>query len=314
MDWPAVTAIAAVATAIATAITAILAMWRSIRRPVVTWLKRNALYKGLSKYDLDILKALHDSDTTQISGGYDDTGSPRICTMLDCIPGAPVACRLKASDHYQRSLTHLATHGLLEENTPLDMSWRYLRYDLSQRYVKTYRLTTDGKRFIHKYAVGLHRGEKCIRRWFRGLKKHKYGDRYQDKVDANVRSKLPNLLRGVVWLKQYYLGANSLGADQSMCPSIYEYSPGSRSDEVECIVEIPLSNLDVAKSDRVFLAINTSSKPQYLKYNPKVAEVADAYWIEAVVVKIVKNADPVGTVLNLGQTQEFAPVLENSRV
>ena len=302
MDPSEVTAIAAIATAIATAITAILAIWRSIHRPLLTWLKRNALYKSLSKYERDILKALSDSDNTQISGGYDDTGSPHISTMLECVPCAPIACRLKVSGHYLPSLCRLAVHDLLKENTPLDTP---LRYDPSKRHLKAYRLTPEGKQFIHKYAVGRHRIERFVRRWFKGLCKHKYEGRYCDSVGADARRKLPNLLQGAV--KLHSCDVTSLGADQMMRPSIYEYPPWARKDGVECIVEIPLLNLDVAENDQVFLAIYTSNKPRYLKFNPKVAESSGDYWIQAEVISIRENDYPVGTVINIGNAKPFNP-------
>ncbi len=305
MDWPAVTAIAAIATAIATAITAILAIWRSIRRPVLAWRRRNALYKSLSKYDRDILKALRDSDTTQVSGGYDDTGNPRISTMLECVPGAPVACRLKVSGHYLPSLRRLAVYGFLKENTLLDTP---SRYEPSKRHLKAYHLTPKGKQFIHKYAIGWHQIEKFIRRRFKGLCKHKYEERrYCDSVGAYARRKLPNLLQGAVKLHSY--DVTPLGADQSMRPGIYEYPPWARKDGVECIVEIPLLNLDAGENNQVFLAIHASNKPRYLKFNPKVAESSGDYWIQAKVISIKENNNPEGTVINLGNAKPFDPDL-----
>lgn len=307
MDWPAVTAIAAIATAVATAITAILAIWRSIRRPVLAWRKRNALYKILSEYEHDILKAFHDSETTQVSGGYDDTGIPHISTMLECVPGAPIACRLKASEHYLPILHRLAAvYGFLKENTPLDTP---LRYDPSKRHLKAYHLTPEGKQFIHKYAVGRHRIEKFIRRWFKGLCKHKYEERrYCDSVGAYARRKLPKLLRGTAWLKKYDPGAN-LGMSANMYPIIYEYPIRARQDGVECMVEIPLSNLDAGENNQVFLAIHASNKPRYLKFNPKVAESSGDYWIQAKVISIKENNNPEGTVINLGNAKPFDPDL-----
>lgn len=311
MDWSAVTAIAAIATAISTTTIAAPIVWRGVCLPLLAWFRKNAVYNHLAIYDRDILRALRDTETTQISAGYDDS-LPSIDTILDRVLSARVACRLKVSAHYHQNLDHLSKHGLLEEES---MPWDVIsRYDPSQRYVKAYRLTTDGERFIRKYAVGLHRGERFIRRWLKGLDKHKCKGRFRDEIGTDARSKLPNLLRGKAWLKKYQSGAKSLGTDQLIRVSIYEYPPGTRKDGVECMVEIPLSNLDVAENDRAILAVDTSSKPQHLKFNRKVAEATDAYWVEAVVVGIVKNSDPVGTVLNLQRTREFNPSLENSRV
>ena len=292
--------------AVVGAITGVLVVWKDT--PVWRWLRnrlnRNRLYNHLSPCDRDILKALSDSDTRQVSGGYDGEDNPRIHTMLDCIPGAPVDCRLKVSGHYRRSLDHLASRGLLKENESWDVP---SRYDPSQRYVKAYRLTSCGEKFICKYATGLHRGERFVRRWIKGLNRRKYDGRYCDKVGPNARERLPNYLRGTVWLKYYRPDAKPLGSDQMMRPSIYEYRWGSRSDGVECMVEIPLTNLDIADSDQVVIAVSTSNMPQHLKFKPGVAESSDAYWIQAVVLSVVESNRPVGTVLNLVRCREFVP-------
>ena len=309
MDWSAVTAIAAIATAIATAITAILATWRSIRRPVVAWRKRNARYKSLSKYDRDILKALRDSDTTQVSGGYDDTGSPHICTMLDCVLGAPVACRLKVSGHYLPSLRRLAVYGFLKENSPLDIP---SRYDPSKRHLKACQLTPDGKQFLYKYAIGWHRIEMFIRRWFKGLCKHKYQGRYCDNVGVDARRKLPNRLQGAAWLKKYRSDTN-LQSKMGKYPTIYEYAPGIRDDGVECMIEVPVRDLDVSENDPAFLAIHTPNKPKYLKFNPKVTESFGDYWIQAKVISIEGSDYLKGTVVNLGSAKPYDPHTEIAR-
>lgn len=297
MDWTAIGAIAGI-------ISVVIAIWNKIS--IKKWLEeqrtQNRTYNHLSTYDRDILKALCDSDTTQVSGGYDDTGSPHISTTLECVPGAPIARRLKVSGHYLPILHHLAVHGFLKENTPLNTP---LRYDLSKRHLKGYHLTPEGKQFIHKYAIGRHRIEKFIRRRFKGLCKHKYEERYCDTVGEDERGKLPNLLQGAVKLHSY--DVTPLGADQRIRPSIYEYPPWARKGGVECMVEIPLLNLDVAENDQVFLAIYTSNRPRYLKFNPKVAESSGDYWIQAEVISIRENDYPVGTVMNLGNTKPYDP-------
>ena len=79
------------------------------------------------------------------------------------------------------------------------------------------------------------------------------------------------------------------------------------------MVEIPLLNLDVAENNQVFLAIYTSNKPLYLKFNPKVAESSGDYWIQAKVISIKENKKLEGTVINLGNAKPFDPDLEIAR-
>lgn len=306
MDWAAIGAIAGI---VAVAV----AIWN--KTSIQKWLeerrKRNRIYNHLSDYERDILKALCDIGTTQIVGGYDEDGLPSIYTMLGWIPGAPVSCGLKTTGHYLPSLESLATHGFLK----YDRFWSMVlpwRYDPSQRHVKAYRLTRKGFRFTRKYAIGVHWGEKFIRKYFKGLNKHKYKGHYCDKIGADARRKLPKPLRGTVWLKKYDT-RDSLGISMNMYPTIYEYPIRARQDGVECMVEIPLTALDVAENDPVFLAIHTRNKPKHLKFDPKVTESFDSYWVQAEVISIKENDYPEGTVINLGNAKPYDPGPEISR-
>ena len=309
MDWPTVTAIAATVTAIAVIITAIPTAWKGVCK-LWAWFKGDTQYNRLSSYERDVLKALHDSETTRISRGYDDKCAHRMYTVLDSIPRAPVACRLVVSEHYRESLERLSEHGLIQR----DGHWRYAP---SQRNMQAYRLTVDGKQFICKYHTGLsqNRVERFIRKWFKGLNRHKCKGCFSDKVGDDARRKLPNVLKGHVWLKEYYGGAKRLGEDDLMDPSIYEYPPGSREDGVECMVEIPLHDMDVDVNDSVFIFIRAdveSNKPRYLHSDPKVTASTGNYAIQAKVVSIEECKSPVGTVLNLGSTGLFDPAFENA--
>ena len=301
MNWSMVTAIAVT-------ITAIPILWKGLYR-LYSWFRGDIRYNRLSSYDRDVLKSLHENEMTLMSCTYDDENPPRMYTMLDFIPGAPVACRLVVSKYYQESLKSLAEHGLLQEDTP----WRY---DLSQKYVKAYRLTLDGKQFICKYHTGLHRVERFIRRWFKGLNKHKCNGCFSDKVGDDARRKLPNALQGNVWPKKYYRGAKRLGEDDLMMPVIYEYPPRAREDRVECMVEIPLRDLDVDENDRVFMIVHDddgSNRPRHLHTDTKLAGRIGGYPIEAMVISIQESDGPVGTVLNLGHTRPFDPAIEIER-
>ena len=301
MVWTEIGAIAGVGSII-------LALWKVT--PVREWLgarfQRNRMYNHLSSYDRDILKALNDSETRQISGRYEEEGRPGLYTMLDYIPGAAVNCRLNVTGHYRRSLEHLASHGLLKENAPWDIP---SRYNPSHRYVKAYRLTSDGEGLIYKYAVGLHPGEMFIRRWIKGLNRRIYDGQYRDRIAPDAREKLPGYLQGTVWLGCYRPDAKPLGSDQLKRPSIYEYQPGTRTDGVECMVEIPLTNLEIAAGNQVFLAVSTSNTPRYLKFKSGVAESSNAYWIQAIVLSVEESSRPIGTVLKLGQCVPFVPAL-----
>ena len=309
MDWPAVTAIAAIVTGAATSITAVPIVWRVVCKPLLTWNKRNTRYKRLGPYGRNVLKAFHDTETVHISRSYDDADPPQIHTALDCVPGAPVACRLVVSRHYEKSLERLRELGLLEGHEP----WRY---DRSQRNMMPRWLTDNGKQFIRKYSTGLHMGERYIRRWFKGLDRHKYEGRFLDEVGDDARRKLPNVLKGHVWLKEYCRGAKRLGEDDLMEPSIYEYPPGSREDGVEYMVEIPLHDMDVDVNDSVFIFIpadDESNKPRYLHTDPKVAASTGYYDIQAEVVGIEESKSPVGSVLNLYGTRPFDTAVEIER-
>ena len=299
MDWPAV---GVITTAIATTIIAISTVRKDVRI-LLRWFKRYTRYNRLSSYERDILKALHDSKATRLSRSYDDEDTHRMYTVLDYIPGAPVACRLVVSGHYKESLERLSEHGLIQR----DGHWRY---PPSQRNMQAYRLTVDGKQFICKYHTGLHRVERFIRKWFKGLNRHKCKGCFSDKVGDDARRKLPNMLKGHVWLKEYYCGAKRLGEDDLMEPIIYEYPPGSREDGVECVVEIPLHDMDVDVNDSVFIFIRAdveSNKPRYLHSYPKVTASTGNYAVQAKVVSIEESNSPVGTVLKLSSTLPFCP-------
>ena len=301
MDWQATAAIGAITTAIPTA-------WKGVCKLCV-WFRGDAQYNRLSSYERDVLKALHHSNTTLISRSYDDEDTHRMYTVLDCIPGAPVACRLMVSEHYRESLQHLEEWGWLQKHTP----WRYAP---SHKKMQAYRLIVNGEDFLSKYSMGLHRVERFIRRWFRGLNKHKYKGCFSDKVGGDARRKLPNVLKGHVWLKEYYRGAKRLGEDDLMEPSIYEYPPGSREDGVECMVEIPLHDMDVDVNDSVFIFIRAdveSNKPRYLHSDPKVTASTGNYAVQAKVVSIEESNSPVGTVLKLSSTLPFDPAVEIER-
>ena len=301
MGWQLVAAIGAIITAVPIAWKGVCKLWARV--------KGDVRYNRLSSYERDVLKTLHDRKTTLISQGYDDEGTHRMYTMLDYIPGAPVACRLVVSRHYQESLKSLAERGLLQ----VDMPWRYAP---SQRNMQAYRLTVDGKQFICKYHTGLHRVERFIRRWFKGLNKHKCNGCFSDKVGDDARRKLPNALQGNVWPKKYYRGAKRLGEDDLMVPVIYEYPPRARKDRVECMVEIPLRDLDVDENDRVFMIVHDddgSNRPRHLHTDTKLAGRIGGYPIEAMVISIQESDGPVGTVLNLGHTRPFDPAIEIER-
>lgn len=295
-------------TAIATTIMAIPTAWKGVCK-LWAYLKGDVRYNRLSSYERDVLKALHDRKTTLVSQGYDDNSAHRMYTMLDCIPGAPVACRLVVSEHYQQSLEHLVEYGLLQKHTP----WRYAP---SQKKMQTYRLTVKGEHFISKYSTGMHIVERFIRRWFRGLNKHKFRGCFSDSVGDDARRKLPNALQGNVWLKKYYCGAKRLGEDDLMVPVMYEYPPRAREDGVECMVEIPLRDLDVDENDRVFMIVHDdagSNRPRHLHTDTKLAGRIGGYPIEAMVISIQESDGPVGTVLNLGHTRPFDPAIEIER-
>lgn len=303
MDWTLVAAIAKIIKVIPTA-------WKGVCK-LLAYVKGDVRYSRLSSYERDVLKTLHQSETTRISQEYDDKGAHRMYTVLDCILSAPVACRLVVNRHYQESLKSLAERGLLQ----VDMPWRYAP---SQRNMQAYRLTVDGKQFICKYHTGLsqNRVERFIRKWFKGLNRHKCKGCFSDKVGDDARRKLPNVLKGHVWLKEYYRGAKRLGEDDLMEPSIYEYPPGSREDGVECMVEIPLHDMDVDVNDSVFIFIRAdveSNKPRHLHSDPKVTASTGNYAVQAKVVSIGESNSPVGTVLKLSSTLPFYPAVEIGR-
>ena len=305
-DWPVVTAVAATVTAIATSINAAPRVWKGVCKPLLAWKKKNERYTHLGPCGRDVLKALHDTDTVHISRSYDDTDPPQIHTTLDCVPGAAVACRLVVSRRYEKSLGRLEELGLIEGHE----HWRYER---SQRNMMPSRLTADGEQYIRKYSDGLHKRERIIRRWFKGLNRHEYKGKFLDEVGTAVRRKLPSKLRASVWLKEYYYEAMSLESKWDKRPAIYEYPSGSREDGVECMVEIPVHGLEVVENDRVFLLIHESNRPRYLDIDPKLVDRFGTYPIQGIVISVVASENPVGTVLNIGHTRVFDLDVENAR-
>ena len=237
--------------------------WNRITSQVRAWYDRVTLYSRLTAYDRDILKALDDSDTTLISLRYNDGRPPRIQAKLDHILGTPVACRLIASHHYNESLGSLTQHKLLRG----DMRRLYEKPNPDPITTQSYELTIDGHEFIRKHARGLDWRERFIRKWFRGLGKHKYTGCYCDDVGEDKRRELPRLLRGTVRIKKSYLdpaaGAIGTNRDKNQNPDIYEYSQGCHNNGVEWIVAVPFlrregdTNFDVVQHEDVILLIHT---------------------------------------------------------
>ena len=230
---------------------------------IYSHLDRVTPYSHLSACDRDILKALHDSDTTLISLRYNDGRPPSIQAKLDRILGIPVACRLIASHHYNESLGRLTGHKLLKG----DMRRIYEKPNPEPITTQSYELTIVGHEFIRKHARGLDRGERFIRKWFRGLGKHKYTGCYRDDVGEHKRRELPRLLRGTVRIKKSYLdsaaGAIGTNRDKNQNPDIYEYSQGCHNNGIEWIVAVPFlrregdTNFDVVQHEDVILLIHT---------------------------------------------------------
>lgn len=233
--------------------------WKGIRSGLQTNYRRFALYGHLSPYDRDILKALHDSDTTLISLRYDDGRPPSIQTKLDYILDTPVACRLIVSDHYKKSLAHLSSHNFLK----VDGRWLYERQNPYPIRTQSHELTETGAEFIRKHTTGLNWLERFMRRWFRVLGKHKDDERYCDDVGEDIRRELPNLLQGTVFLKKHFGKAGPIGSNRdNVKPDIYEYTQGDHEDGVEWMVAVPFLRIgdqyfDVAQYDQVILWIHT---------------------------------------------------------
>ncbi len=234
--------------------------WDGVGHRLKVWYNKIRLYirlSSLSSCDRDILKALYDSDTTQLSLRYDDGLPPIIQTKLDRILDIPVACRLMVSIHYTENLEHLVSHGLLRHDAP----WRYRIRSYFQVDTRSYQLTEVGKRFICNYDIGNKWRKRFIRKWIIRLDRHKYKGHYIDKIGNYTRRKLPNLLRGVVYHKVFYSGASSMNTqlDRDSNIDIYEYPLNAREDGVECMVVIHRypNIFNVKEGDRVFLLIHT---------------------------------------------------------
>ena len=265
MDWQAITAVAATVTAISTGGVAAERVWKFVSPRIKAWYNRIRLYSRLSAYDRGILKALHDSGTTLLSLRYDDGRSPSIQARLDHILDTPVACRLIASHHYEKSLSHLRSHNFLN----VDGRWVYERPNPRPINTLSYELTEVGREFIHKYAVGSNLRERFIRNHIRGLNKHNYIGRYRDDIGKCKRGELPTFLRGNASLKKYFGkpgAAWPIGSSRiNVKPDIYECVQGVHEDGVEWMVAVPFMhagdhNFDVAQGDYVILWIHTDER------------------------------------------------------
>ena len=296
MDWPATTAIAAIFTAVATGTMAIPTLLRGIRR-IVVWHRRNALYRRLEPLDLDVLKAISESDTTRISLNYGDLGDlPQMHATTDSILGKAVQCRLNVNESYQRSLIRLEKCGLLGVDP---WPWRYAPYPA----VSTYETTEAGQLFILKYTSGLGRAERLIRKTIKGLRKHRYVGSYSGEVGVATRDRLPNQLRGQVRHERY--DAASLGTHPLSLTRLYEYPPGARAGELECMAVIAGNIPGVSSNDLVFLLFDQDNQPLYMARDQDTSRLTGSYIVRSEVID-VEETEPRGeTVLFLRRTQTY---------
>ena len=290
MDWPSITAIAAIATAFATGAMAIPTVLRGLRH-VAAWNSRNALYRRLQPHDLDILKAMSESNTTRISLNYDNSGDqPQIRVMADCILSKAVQCRMNVSESYQSSLTRLMGYGLLGVDL---WPWRYAPYPA----VATYKTTEAGQLFILKYTSGLHRAERLIRKRIKGLRRHRYKGSYSDEVGEAARDRLPNVLRAQARHERY--DAASLGTHPLNTVRLYEYPPGARPDELECMAVIQGCIRGVSSNDLVFLLFDHDNQPRFMVRDQETSRLNGSYIVQSEVIG-VEETEPAGeTVLFL---------------
>ena len=290
MDWPATTAIAAIFTAIATGTMAVPTLLKGIGR-IVAWHRRNSLYRRLEPLDLDILKAISESGTTRISLYYGDLGdSPQMDDTADRILGIAVRCRLNVNESYQPSLARLVEHGLLGVDP---WPWRYAPY----RAVANYKTTEEGRLFLCKYTSGMHWAEKAIRRYFKGLRRHKFKGGCHGEVCETERDRLPFELRAEARHERY--DAASLGTHPLGLARLYEYPPGARQDQLECMVVIAGDVCGVSSNDLVFLLFDPDSQPLYMARDQETSRLTGSYIVRSEVID-VKETEPRGeTVLFL---------------
>ena len=240
-------------------------VWDRVWPRIKAWHKRTTLYRHLSAYDRDILKALHDSETTLISPRYDDGRLPSIQARLDHVLDTPVACRLIVSHHYNKSLGRLKGNDFLK----VDGRWIYERPNPRPINTVSYELTKFGREFIRKYTIGSNRRERFIRNHIRGLNKHNYIGRYRDDVGKDKRGELPTFLQGNANLKKYFGkpgAAWPIGSSRdNVKPDIYECVQGIHEDGVEWMVAVPFMragdhHFEVAQGDYVILWIHTDER------------------------------------------------------
>ena len=235
------------------------ALWNGVWPRLKAWYNRITLYSHLSACDRDILKALYEGNTTLISLHYDDGRPPSIQTKLDHILDTPVACRLMVSDHYKKSLSHLRSHNFLK----VDGRWQYNRQNPYPTRTQSYELTRVGHEFIRKHTIGFNARERFIRKWFRGLGKHKYDGHYCNDVGKGICRELPRLLQGTASLKKHFGKAGPIGSNRdNVKPDVYEYTQENHEDGVEWMVAVPFLHVgdqyfDVAQYDHVILWIHT---------------------------------------------------------
>ena len=252
--------------------------WNRITSQVRAWYDRVTLYSRLTAYDRDILKALHDSDVTLISLRYNDGRPVSIQAKLDHILGIPVACRLIASHHYNESLKRLTEHNLLKG----DMRRIYEKPNPDSITTQSYELTIDGHEFIRKHARGLDWRERFIRKWFRGLGKHKYTGCYRDDIGEDKRRQLPKFLQGDVTLKKHFVKPmpRLIGSNRdNVKPDIYECAHGYHEDGVEWLVAVPSLRVgdqyfDVVQHEDVILWIHTDKSIRKSIRNREIHDAA----------------------------------------